>query len=420
MQIKESKIELGDGVGVSLISDPKFKSNFINVRFLTEFSREKAAAFALIPQILTSTSSEYPDSSVMSRRLNALYGAYLGGYSRQRGGIYEMSVSISSLRDRFAIDGEQVFEEAAELLLGCIFNPVVENGGFGQTDFNVRKLNLLNAIDGEINDKISYALNLALETAYRGENSAERYYGSRDEVEALTPQRAYEVYKEVLETAKIEISFCGGGDFDGALKMFTDAFSKKRSCTANPVYHCPSPAKSQPEYAEQRLEVSQANLILVFKAENADSAAMKLFSSLYGETPFSKLFLNVREKLSLCYFCTSSFLDTKDSLTVVSGVAPENVNAAKDEILRQLSAIADGDFTDSELSDTKRAIETAYKSVYDRISRLDDWYFVQKMKHSGDSPLDKMQRILKLTREDVINAAKSLKLDTVFVLTNKD
>ena len=420
MSIEHYRLELGGGVGITVIADPKFKSNMINVRLLTEYCRDNAAALALIPQMLSQTSAAYPDSAMMSRRLNALYGAWMGGYSRQRGGIYEISIAVSCLRDRFALDGEKVFEEAAKLLLGCIFDPAVEDGGFAKTEFNTRKINLLTSIDGEINDKASYAMTRAFEIAYRGEKSAERYFGSREEVEAVTPERAYKVYRELLKTARIEISFCGGGEYDEALALFTDAFKTERTDWTSPVYYYPSPCKPEPEYAELCMDVQQANLIMVFKAESADPCTMTVLSSLYGETPFSKLFMNVREKMSLCYYCSSSYMDTKGSLTVISGVAPENIDVAKKEILRQLELLADGDFTDDELSDTKLALANEYRSIYDKTGRLGDWYFAQMMKGSADSPDDKMARLQKVTREEIIAAAKSVKLDTVFVLKNRD
>lgn len=420
MQTKHERLDLGGGVGISIVTDPKFKTNLINVRFLTEYDRDTAAAMALIPQILTSMNREYPDSALFNRKLNALYGTWIWGSSRQRGKIYETSLTVTYLRDRFALDGDKVSEKVIKLFLGCIFDPALEDGAFAKTEFNTRKINLLSAIDSEINDKVSYAMNKAFEIAYRGESSAERHFGSREEVEALTPERAYEVYKNLLKTARIEISFSGGGEFEETVRIFTEAFKTDRTKWADPEYYYPSPCKPEPEYGELQLDVQQAILVLIFKANGADSCAMTLLSWLYGETPFSKLFLNVRERMSLCYFCSSSYGDTKDTLYVGGGVAPENIEVAKNEMLRQLQLIADGDFTDEDVANTKSALANAYRSIYDKSGRLEDWYFVQMLKGSNDSPEEKMANIQKVTREEIIAAAKSVRLDTVFVLKNMD
>lgn len=420
MQTEFRREDLGGGVGLITVTDPKFKTNCINVRFLTAFSKDKAPALALLSQVLSSLSADYPDSALMSRKLNSLYGSWVSGYSSQRGGIYEVSVSANSLCDRYALSGEKIFEETAEILLGCIFRPALENGAFAEAEFNSRKLSLLSAIDSEINDKRAYAVTLALETAYSGETSAERFYGSREGVEALTPKSVYEVYLELLKTAKIEITFSGGGDFAEAAKMFASAFATNRTDWENPSYYYPSPLKPEPAFRETELEVSQASLIMVFKTLDAESCALTVMCWLFGETPFSKLFLNVREKLSLCYTCSASYFDTKSAIAVVCGVDAENTERAKNEILRQLSLIAEGDFTDSELEGTKLALENEYRSIYDKASRLGDWYYSQNAKGSYDSPEGKMKKLWAVTREEVIAAAEKVKLDTVFVLRGEE
>lgn len=420
MPTEHKRLELRGGLSVNTVLDPKFKTNMINVRFLCEHDRGKSAAYALIPQILTSTNADCPDSALMNRRLNALYGAWMGGSSRQMGDIYELSMSISCLCDRYALDGEQISVDSAKLLLDCILSPALENGGFLISEFNTKKLDLLNQIDSEINDKLSYALNHAFNIAYRGEPSADRFFGTRDDVEALTPERAYEVYRDILNTARIEISFCGAGPFDETEKLFTEALARPEAVYAAPKYFAPSLCKETPEYGEINLDVQQADLILIFKTNGADHRAVTVLSYLYGETPLSKLFLNVREKLSLCYFCSSAYIETKGVLYVVSGVAPENIKLAKDEIIRQLEAIKAGDFTDDDLLAAKLSLSNAYRSVGDKVNRLDEWYHTQVLKGTKDDPEDKLRKLYEVTRGEIIAAAEKIKLDTVFVLKNKE
>ena len=420
MPTEHKRFVTDGGIGFNVVSDPKFKTNIYRVRFLTSFDRKKAAARAIVPGILTSCNSEFPNSPSFSRRLNYLYGAAVSCACRHCGGMFEISVSVSSIRSRFAPGDEDISGEAAALLRDCIFSPAVENGGFNAREFNIQKLNLLSEIDGELNDKPSYAEARAAETAYRGESAAERWYGSREDVEALTPEAAYEAYKEILLGARVEIGICGGGEFDNDIKLFEDAFSAlgtcKRSC---PEYRAFSPIKPEPEYAETRLDVAQANLIMVFKSERFDPNAALLFSWLYGDTPFSKLFMNVREKLGLCYYISAIYSESKNSLTVSSGVAPENVNAARDEIIRQLGEISSGNFTEEELEKTRLAMFDSYRSIYCSVPALDNWFFNQTVRRgSAVSPAERMAEMQKITSDDIVAAAGSFKLDTVYVLTD--
>lgn len=417
----EHKRFFAGGAGFTVIRDPKFKTNLIRVRFLCGYDPKKAAAYAIIPSLITSCCKDFPDSSVMGRWLNYLYGTSTGYSCRHRGGMFEIAVFVSSILSRYAIDGTDVSLEAANLLRGCIFEPAVENGGFNQREFNIVKLSLLNEIDGELNDKPAYAEAKAAEIAYRGESSAGRWYGSREDVEAMTPQRAYEIYKELLMSARIEISFSGGGDFEKEIELFKNAFESlgetKRIC---PDYFAPSPLKASAEYVEQKIDAAQANLVMVYKSEISDPDAMLMFSWLYGETPFSKLFMNVRERLGLCYFISSSFAEGKNSLTVISGVSPDKVGEACEEIQKQLDSVVCGDFTDDEVKKTKLALADAYRSIYGSVSSLDNWYFGQLLRDSKASPAERTEYLDKIGRDDIIRAARSLKLDTVYVLTDID
>ncbi len=418
MQTAYERMELGGGVSLSRMSNPKFKTNTVFVRFLTEYKSSDAAALALIPSVITSCSSEYPTGTQLNKKLSALYGTNISGAASQKGDIYEIMVCIDYLSDVYALDGDKISLEAAKILLGCIFEPAIENGGFAQAEFEMRRSDLLDAIDAEINDKVSYALNLSYETVYKGESSACKYYGTREQVEKVSAGEAYEAYKRLLKEAKIEISLCGHGDFDDAEKMLRDAFKTDRQSWLNPVYLSYSRVKPEPEYAQKLMNVSQANLVMAFKPDRYDLRTAQVMSCIYGGSPFSKLFANVREKMSLCYFCQSIYSETKGTLFVVSAVEFENIDKARDEIIRQLSLMANGDYTDEELANAKLFLTNSLSSSEDRISSIDRWYFGCEQRGEILTPDEYIEKLNGVTREDVTALAKSMKLDTVFVLKN--
>lgn len=399
-----------------IIRDGKFKSNTITVRFLTEYNRENAAALALIPAVISSCNSKYPTGKEFSKRLSALYGTAVSGFSDQKGDIYEIAFSVDYLDDRYALSGESISEQAFEILIDCIFRPAIEDGGFAATEFEMRRNDLLDAIDGEINDKVSYAMNLAYETVYRGEPSAEKYYGSREDVESITPQRAFKVYKKLLAEAKTEISLCGCGDFDKLMPML-EVFENGGAGKC-PAFVSFSPCKPRPEYVEEHISCSQANMVMAFKSGRRDVYTAQVMSMIYGGAPFSKLFANVREKLSLCYFCSAMYSEAKGTMFVVSAVEESNIEAAKSEILRQLSLIAEGDFSDDDVASAKLMLESRMKAVGDRILSLEGWYNLGLRRGELLSPGEYSQRIRAVGREDIAAFARDMKLDTVFVLKN--
>lgn len=418
MQTAYKRTELGGGVAISKIADSKFKTNSVYVRFLTEYKREDAAALALIPSVITSSSEDYPTGTLLNKKLNALYGTTVTGSASQIGGMYEVTVCIDYLSDVYALDGDKIAEPASQILLGCIFRPALENGGFAAAEFEMRRKDLLDSIDAEINDKVSYALSEAFKTVYEGEPSASKHYGSREEVESVTPQKAYEVYKKLLSEAKVEISLCGHGDFDEAEKLLSHAFDTARTSFADPKYFDYSAVKADTAYAEEKMDVSQANLVLAFKPKTRDLRVAQVMSCVYGGSAFSKLFANVREKMSLCYFCQSIYSETKGTMFVVSAVEFDNIDKAKDEIIHQLSLIANGEFTDDELANAKLYLANAYSSSEDRISSIDLWYFRCNQRNEILTPQEYAEKLCEVTREQVIQLAAQMKLDTVFVLRN--
>lgn len=416
MQPEYQYKELSEGVSLLTIHDGKFKSNAITVRFLTGFNRRDAAALALIPAVISSCCEKYPTGKEFSQRLSALYGTSVSGSSDQKGDIYEIAFSVDYLDDSFALNGEDISAQACGLLNDCIFSPAIENGGFAKTEFEMRRNDLLDAIDGEINDKISYALNLAYETVYRGEPSAEKYYGSREDVEKITPREAYEVYKRLLETAKVEISFCGCGDYK-RLAPFFERFADGK-IRENPAYISYSRCKQTPAQVEKLMNVAQANLVLAFKPQIHDIYTAQVMSMIYGGAPFSKLFANVREKLSLCYFCSAMYSEPKGTMFVVSAVEEKNIALAEKEIVNQLSLVADGDFSDDDIASAKLALTSRMKAVGDRVFSLDGWYNLCLKRGEIISPQEYSQRLNNVKHEDIAALARDMKLDTVFVLKN--
>lgn len=412
---------LGDGVAAAFICDPKYKSNSVTVRLLTEYDFENAAALALIPSFLSSCSREYPDGTAFSKKLNSLYGASIFGSVSQIGDAYELLIAADFLADRFTLDGEIISAEVLRVLIGCISEPALEDGGFLKSEFEIRRNDLLDVIDGSINDKTAYALSLAYETAFAGEAAARKYYGSRSQVETVTPQRAYEVYKKLLSEAEIEISFCGCEDLSQYAAMF-ETLGKGRGERGYKPKNLPyiSYSKQKPEtaYVSRLCPVSQTNLVLAFKPKNHDLFAAQLLSTVYGDSPFSRLFAVVREKMSLCYFCSSVYSATKGALFVISGVEDKNAQRLEREAVNQLRLIAEGDLSEDELISAKRCLVSSLRSVTDRVSSLDSWYANCRVRGDSLTPKEYIEKIMAVTKEEIAALAAEMQLDTVFILKN--
>lgn len=411
--------EIAEGVYFSSYRDSRFKINRIAVAFIDTLDRKTASLNVLIPALLCRTNSDYKTMFELNRRLSELYSTSLGDFSSKVGDIERFGVFTDSIDDRFAFDGENVLEEAALLLRDCIFNPNLENGVFPENTTAIQKQNLMDNNDNEINDKALYTYRKGIEKAFFGEPASVSIYGENEDIEKITPETAYKRYLEILETKNVEIFCVGPGDFSVVQDIFAEAFGNiKRNPEPMPKTYI-SNIKSDVCNSGENMDVSQSKLLMVFKTDSKeDRLAFSLMSNIFGGDFSSKLFSVVREKLSLCYYCHSRYLTSKGALTVECGVEKDNIEKAKNAILEQLEEIRSGNFTDEDMAKAKLSMRNNFKSVGDRITGIANWYMNNIMLGIDGTPEREADGTDAVTRERIIEAANSIKLDTVFVLTS--
>ena len=137
---------------------------------------------------------------------------------------------------------------------------------------------------------------------------------------------------------------------------------------------------------------------------------------IFGGGPYSKLFCNVREKMSLCYYCSARSVRRKGLILIDSGVEESNIDAAKDAISAQLADMAAGNFSDREINSSKLALCDMIRSVESDQTALARWYAARAMEQNPASPSEICELISKVTAEDIKNAASAFKPDTVYIL----
>ena len=418
--MKYNRTEIAGNIGFSSVIDEKFKTGTLIVRFITGLSGEKAAANALGIGVLSSSNAEYRSIAEINEKLSALYGAGLSTFARKRGDIQILGVAASWLNKKYAIDGEDIDSEMLSIIRGCIFEPNAADGEFDAESYTITKKDLLDHIDAELNNKRGYALSRAAEVAFRGEPAEFSCYGSKESAEAVTSAGAYNAYLELLRTAQVEICYIAPEEDSRVLEMFREGFSRVERDSSAVRFRTVSPAKAETSEESDTFDVRQCKMVLTFKTESEDMHALKLLSSIFGETPVSKLFMNVREKMSLCYYCACRTVFAKGALMVDSGVERGNIEKARAEILHQLDEIKNGSITDEELESALLSLDNAHTQVGDTPSSYDSWYFERFCNGSIITPEEQMAEYRKVTKERIVEAAKSLTLDSVYLMLDKE
>ena len=420
MSIKYNRKMLGDGIHYTTLINKSQKTNTIIIHLVTPLSIETASVNALIPYILSGSSKNYPTLTALTQKLSDLYGAFLKGSVSKIGDSQDITLTAGCINNRYTFEGENITEETAMLLAECLIDPNIEDNRFFEKDFELKKQELLDDIDAEINEKRSYAFKRANLNIFKDEPAAISVKGNRDQAEKITAESAYVQYKELLKTAQVEIFFVGAEESESCCNILADAFSKIDRSYAGDNHSERSVLKEELCRVTEAHDVAQSKMVMAFKTNYENNVSLKLMNAVFGATPISKLFMNVREKLSLCYYCSSGYNDKKGVLYVDSGVEHSNTGKAEAEILNQLEAMCRGDFSDEEMENARRSIINSWKGVSDNAYSIADWYFTQTYSGTPDSPEERIEKLMKITRDDIISAAGSLKLDTVYVLTGKE
>ena len=415
-----NRTDLGSGIGFTSIIDSKFKTCSIAVYFLTELSAETAAVNNLAVSILTVSNSKYRTYAALSEKLSELYGAGLSSSTRKKGDAQTLCIKASWLDNKYAIDGEDIGGEMKELLKDCLFAPNAENGAFDEESFRIVQKDLLDNISSELNDKRAYAMMQAAKIAYRGEPAATSSYGIKEAALAAEPKDTYRAYNELLKSAQIEIYCVSPEKDDSFAEMFRESFKSIKRAPKSVVFRNHSPLKSEVETVSEEFDVNQCKAVLTFKTDSDDKYALKMLSIIYGEMPFSKLFLNVREKLSLCYYCSSTSVSVKGSFFVDIGVERTNIEKAKAEILAQLEEIKNGNISDEELTSSIMALDNAVLQIGDTPSSYIGWYFDCFCDKDLITPDEHFKRFTEVTKERIIQAARSLSPDSIYLMLSKE
>lgn len=410
--------------GAELVSVPahRFKTNEISVSFLCPLTDSKTASInAVLINMLSHTGAEYPAMEELNKRLAYLYGASLRAGVSKTGENQMLSLSITSLDDRFSLMGKSIALECAELLFSLIFKPNFDDkGDFCQIDIQREKRLVAEKIESEENEKRIYSLNRAQQIMFKGEPFSINKYGTVDDVNCITAAELKDAYKNLIEKSKVRFTVVGSCDTTDVEQMLKEKFaSVKRN------YVKPQPAVFIPEAlkvnnAEERIDVKQGKLVLGFrvnmKSDDKNTEAMRAFCDVFGGGPYSKLFANVREKLSLCYYCSAQYNRRKSCIMIQCGCEEENMDKAVNEILNQLEEIKKGNF-DEEFASSKIGLTDMMNGVKDDSLSLLSWYSMQIADDETVSPAQSAEKNDNVTKEQIQRCANLISLDTVYKLT---
>ena len=415
-----------DDLGYSLttIKTDKFKTNLISVSFQSEINRKTVTERSLLPYVLRSATEKYPSKKEINAYLESLYGASLSTTVEKRGKTHNVKFYLSLANEKFLGNREPLLEEGVELLKEVILNPLMVNGAFKEQVVEVEKRLLKEYIESIYDDKVSYALQKLVENMCKGEVFSTNSIGYVEDLSRINGQTLMSTYQQMLSDNQISITVVGDIEHEKVYEIFKNHFDFQHRSINLTVIDSEDKEISETQVIKEEQDISQGKLNIGYRTHtrigDEDYLPLLVFNGMFGGYAHSKLFINVREKASLCYYCASRLDNYKGVMYVYSGIESENYEKAVKIIDEQLKDMMAGNFTEKEVELAKKSLINSKLESMDQASGMMAHEALNKLLKDPLTVEEWIKQVNSVTAEQVVSVAKKIKEDTIFFLTGKE
>ena len=412
-------ISLAPGVTLRCFADSRFKQGCISFQIIRPMSRDEAAQNALIPNILLRATRNHPDLRAITHKLDELYGAAVSTVVRRVGDYQTTGLYCSFLDDRFALTGDEVLRPVLEFLMELLLDSPTENGGFLPEIVESEKKNLISTIESQRNDKRVYAMDQLFRTMCREDSFGLSRLGEKEQVAVIDAVALYRHYQKILRESQIHIFYVGDARPEKVADILRPMLDRMERNPVDlpqqtPFHTCPGEDKTE------TMEVSQGKLCMGFTSpttnRDQEFAAMQVFNTLYGSGMTSKLFMRIREQLSLCYSIGSGYYGSKGILAVSAGIDFDKVDETKQEVLSLLEDCRQGRISPEELEAGREAVLSTLRATHDSPGSIENYYATAALSGMKMTPAEYMAAVEQVGLADVVACANSLTLHSTYFL----
>lgn len=420
MLYREKQIK--EGIKLHLIKNERFKTNLIAIFLTMPLERENITKNAMIPIILRRGSKNMPTQEDISKKLEEMYGAIFDCGIEKKGENHILKFYLESINDEFLPENQgKILKESIDKLLEIVFNPLVENEEFNRQYIEQEKINLKQIIEGRADNKSRYALDRCIEEMYKNTNYALYKYGYIEDLEKIDAKNLYTNYKKIIEQCNIDIYVSGIVD-EEIINYIEENINLKNINDRKSIlkkYEIEQEKQIEEKTIFENLDVNQGKLIMGLKvpmqAEDKQYDTI-IYNSILGGSANSKLFQNVREKASLAYTANSSYIRMKNTICINCGIEFTNYEKAVEIIKTQLEEMKNGNFSEEDVENAKRGYIAAIKSIEDEQDTEIMYYFGQEFTNIKLDIKGYEDRISKVKKEDIVEMAKIVKINTIYFL----
>ena len=411
-----------NGIKLHTINTDKFKTNIIAVFLTTPINRQNVTYNAVISSVLRRGCKTMPTQEIISKELEEMYGAAFDCGLDKTGDNHIFKFYLESINDKFLPQNdENMLKTSIEKLLDIVCNPLLENNGFKEEYVLQEKENIKQIIEGKKDNKAQYAMLRCIEEMYKNEPYGLYKYGYVEDLDKIDSINLYEYYKKLINECKIDI-FISGNIEENTVDFVVQNSNIKQLNERIPIYNKTSlEPKEQKEtnIVTESMEVTQGKLIIgldVNLKEEKEKYYALMYNSILGGTANSKLFQNVREKESLAYVASSSYLRYKSNVIINCGIEIKNYEKALSKIKQQIEDMKNGNFSEEDIENSKKVIISTIKSIDDEQDTEITYFFGQELTDNKTTLDEYIQQVENVTKDNIVDIANRTNINTIYFL----
>lgn len=421
MEFQVTKVK---NLNIHVFPTNRFKTYAMTLFAGTPLTQQNVTSTALIPYVLRRGTAQHPETIQLRKQLDTMYGAGFGFNTLKRGNTQFIQFRMDVINDRFVDSEHSLLAEALNYMGAILTNPLLENGVFRDAYVEAEKSTLTTQLESIINDKIQYAAERCVQEMCADEPYRLNASGRIEDIASINSQNLYERYQQWLKEAQFDLYVVGDTSLEQVTEFVKSSFRLPDTSSSLPYAdvepHRPIQAVKT---VIDRLDVNQGKLNLGLRTNiryaDEQYAAALVYNGILGSYPHSKLFVNVREKESLAYYCSSRYDAHKGIITIQSGIEFANYEKALNIIQQQLEDIRNGQISDEELGQTKAMLSNALREMLDNANDIAAFDFNKHFSGVDRSIADILEQVASVTKQDVQRLAMDVELDTIYFLRDR-
>ena len=393
---------------ITKLKTNKFKTNLCALFITVPLNKETVTKNALLVSVLRRGTKKLNTQEDIAKKLEGMYGAGFNCGVDKIGNYQTLKFYLETIDNSYTFEKENLLQDGVDLLLEIVFDPLIENGTFKKEYVEQEKENLAKIISSRQDNKALYAKDRCIEEMFENEPYSLYKYGMLEKIKELNETNLYEYYQELIKNSKIDL-YISGENIDD-VKLPDIKSSKLNNITIKHNAH------TKPKVVKENLDVTQGKLIIGLNTPEENKAVVSMYNTILGGGANSKLFQNVREKASLAYSASSSYIRRQNTILIRTGIEIENYDKALEIIKKQLQEMKDGNISDDEFNAAKELIISSVNLIPESAEDMIAYYFDQRIFGDALNITEYEEKLKNVTKEQVIEVAQKVSIDTIYFL----